>query len=297
MTTLPLDQARRAVPAGPDPAWRELYRIAGVSAWLATVAYLVALVQVFATPAAPGAGGAATLEYIAAHRSTYVMQQVLWLAPSVLLTLLFAAFYPALKSVNRTYAAVGSLLGVVAWAVTLAYPATGGGAAALVPLSDGYVNATTDMQRLALAAAAEAFIAQNVVPTAMGVLEAAAILIVSLLMLRSSFGHRVAGLGVVAGAIGVVCESLKPVVGLGYIAYGLLLFAWLVAIGWEFLRLSRQQPAQSSTAVRPPGLTTFASRTSATGAQPRATRPSTSPPDVCPALARGVGNALMSVVS
>jgi Domain of unknown function (DUF4386) len=256
---LPLDRPRASVPATPDPAWSELYRIAGIAAWLATVAYVIALVLVFTTPAAPSAGGAATLEYIAEHRSTYIVQQVLWLAPSVLLTVLFLAFYPALKSVNPTYAAIGSVLGVLAWGVTLAYPATGGGAPALVPLSDGYVAATTDGQRVALAAAAEAFIAQNVVATAMGVLEAAAVLIVSLLMLKGSFRRWVAGLGVLAGAVGVVCEALKPVVGLGYIAYGLLLFVWLVAIGWEFLRLSLQQGAQSSTATRPPGAAAVAS--------------------------------------
>jgi hypothetical protein len=192
-------------------------------------------------PPAPTAGGAATLEYIAAHRSIYILEQILWLAPSILLTVVFLALYPAIKHLNRSYAAIGAVLGVVSWAVTLAYPATGGGAPALVSLSDQYVAAATEAQRTAFAAAAEGFIAQNYVPTVMGVLETVSILIVSLVMLQGVVRRSVAYLGIATGTVGIVCEALKPVVGLGYIAYGLLLFAWLIAIGWALYRLGHDE--------------------------------------------------------
>lgn len=239
MQTLDSARSRGAPAIGPDSAWRDLYRVGGISALLATLAYVVAVVLDFTVPAAPTSGGAAVLRYIAAHRSAYIVEQVLWLAPSVLLTVVFLAFYPALKDLNRSHAAVGAVLGGASWAVTLAYPATGGGAPALVRLSDQYAAATTAAQRATFAAAAEGFIALNYVPTVLGVLETVGILIVSLLMLQGIFPRGIAYLGIATGAIGIVCEGLKPVLGPGYIVYGLVLFVWLVAIGREFLRLAR----------------------------------------------------------
>ncbi|HET9017613.1 MAG TPA: hypothetical protein VFN57_18575, partial [Thermomicrobiaceae bacterium] len=104
---------------------------------------------------------------------------------------------------------------------------------------DQYTAATSDAQRAALAAAAEGFIAQNTVPTAIGVLETVGILILAAVMLRGVFRRWVAYLGVATGTVGIVCEALKPLLGMAYISYGLLLFVWLVAIGWELSRLSR----------------------------------------------------------
>jgi hypothetical protein len=133
MQPLSIEKPPAAPATGPDPAWHDLYRVGGVAALLATLAYIVGFVAVFAVPAAPTSGGAATLEYIAAHRSIYIVEQALWQAPSVLLTVVFLALYPALKDLNRSYAAIGAVLGIISWAVTLAYPATGGGAPAWSP--------------------------------------------------------------------------------------------------------------------------------------------------------------------
>jgi len=224
----------------PDPAWRALYVAGGLAAWLAVTAYVVATVLEFSLPTAPTAGGAATLEYIADHRAVYIVQQILWQGPSILLIVTFLALAVALKGLDRSYALIGGVLSVVSWAVTLAYPATGGGAPALVYLSDHYAATTDPAQRAAFATAAEGFIAQNAVPTVMGVLEAAGVLIVSLVMLKGVvFRRGTVYLGIAAGAVGIVCEALKPVVGLGYIVYGLLLFVWLIAIGWELYGLAR----------------------------------------------------------
>ncbi|MGN6696985.1 MAG: hypothetical protein ACTHMR_02415 [Thermomicrobiales bacterium] len=238
----------RAAAVGADPSWHTLYRVGGAGALLAALTYIVATVVDFAVPAPPPAGGAAMLAYIAAHRAVYILEQVLWLAPSVALTLTALALAVALKGVNRSYAAIGGVLGVASWALTLVYPATGGGAPALVYLSDHYAAAGDAAQRAAYAAAAEAFIAQNVIPTAVGILEPAGILILALLMLRGVFGRGLAVLGIVTGAVGVVAEALRPVLGLAYIVYGLLLFAWFIASGWALVRL-----AGAADARRPDG--------------------------------------------
>lgn len=240
MEALRVAHAPAAVAASSDRAWRDLYRVGGIAAFLATLIYVVATVLDFTLPAAPTEGGAATLEYIAAHRAVYILAQVLWLAPSVLLIVTFLALYAASKDVHAGYAAIGGVIGVCSWALTLAYPATGGGAPALVYLSDRYLAASDAGQRAALAAAAEGFIAQNAITTAIGILEAIGILIISLVMRKGVFPKGVVVLGIATGAIGIVSEALRPVLGVGYIVYGLLLFAWLVAIGWTLYRLGSE---------------------------------------------------------
>ena len=237
MVTLRAELTLGEAAARPDPAWRKLYVVGGIAALLAVAAYMVATVLEFTLPAAPTSGGAATLAYIADHRAVYILQQILWQGPSILLIVTFLALAVTLKELDRSYALIGGVLGVVSWAVTLAYPATGGGAPALVYLSDQYAGATSEAQRAAFAAAAEGFIAQNYVATAMGVLEAFAILSLSLVMLRGVFAKGIAYLGILTGAAGVVCEALKPWLGIGYIVYGLLLFVWLIVIGWQLYQV------------------------------------------------------------
>lgn len=249
MATLTEEGAVPAVAPRADPSWTRLYLAGGLGALLASLAYIVAIVVEFSLPEAPASGGAATLQYIADHRSLYILQQILWLGPSVLLVVTFLALWPALKELDKSIAAIGVVLGVASWAVSLAYPATGGGAPALVYLSDQYAAAGSEAQRAAVASAAEGFIALNYVPTIIGVLQTVGILIVSLVMLKGIFRRWIVYLGIATGAIGVVSEALKPILGLGYIVYGLLLMLWFIAIGWELLRLARSSSMDQNLTV------------------------------------------------
>jgi hypothetical protein len=225
------------VGASPDPSWSDLYRAGGIAAVLFVVLIIVSLVLEVTTPQQPSSGGAATLQHIASHRKVYILKQVLWYGPSVVAIVVFLALYMALKHLNKSYAALGAVVGIASWALTLAWPATGGGAPALVYLSDQYVAATTAEQRAALAAAAEGFISQNIIPNAPGILTPVGILILSFVMLRGVFHKGVAYLGIATGAIGTVSEALRPLLGVGYIGYGLLLPIWFLAVGWKLYRL------------------------------------------------------------
>ena len=98
MKTSGIERQQASVSAGPDPSWRDLYRVGGIAALLSTVLYVVATVTTVVVPPAPTSGAAAILEYVAANRSVYILEQVLWLLPSVLLTVVFLALYPALKA-------------------------------------------------------------------------------------------------------------------------------------------------------------------------------------------------------
>ena len=183
------------------------------------------------------AGGAAMLQYIASNRSLYILGQTLWLVPSVLLMVVFLALPIALKHLNKSYAAIGGLIGIASWALTLAWPTTGGGGHALVYLSDQFIAATSVAQRAAFAAAAEGFIAQNTIPTIIGILEPIGILMLSLLMLKGVFHKGVAYFGIVTGVLGIVSEALRPILGIGYAIYGVLLICWFLVIGWNLFRL------------------------------------------------------------
>ncbi len=237
MNTLHVERSSGEASASPDPSWRGLYRAGGVSGVLFVVLTIVSIVLVFIKPMQPGSDGAATLKNIASHRSLYILKQALWLGPSVLAMVVFLALYRALKHQDKSSAALGALLGIASEILALAYPTTGEGGPALVYLSDQYAGATTDEQRAAFATAAEGFIAQNNIPSPPGILTAIGILVISLVMLRGVFHKGIAYLGIATGAIGIISESLRPLLGLGYIGYGLLLPTWFFAVGWKLYRL------------------------------------------------------------
>ena len=201
------------------------------------VLVLVAIVLVVVAPPPLNSDGATTLQYVASHKVLYLIEQALWLAPSVFALVVFLALFQALKHLNKSYAALGALAGIVSWALTLALPTTGGGAPVLVDLSDHYMAATTAAQHTAFATAAEVFIAENNITSAVGILTPVGILILSLVMLKGVFPRGVAYLGIVTGALGIVSEALRPILGPGYFVYGLLLLLWFLAIGWQLYRL------------------------------------------------------------
>lgn len=227
----------REIGPAPDPSWRSLYRAGGVSAALFLAFILVAIVLVVVAPPPLNVDGATTLQYVASHKVLYIIEQALWLAPSAFAPVVFLALYHALKHLNKSYAALGALAGIVSWAIALAMPTTGGGAPVLVYLSDQYMSATTVAQHAAFATAAEVFIAENNITSAVGIMMPVGILILAFVMLKGVFPKGIAYLGIVTGALGIVSEALRPILGPGYFVYGLLLPAWFLAVGWKLYRL------------------------------------------------------------
>jgi hypothetical protein len=144
----------------------------------------------------------------------------------------------ALRETDRSLAATGGLLGVASEVIALALGSSpqslhGG----IVVLSNAYQAAATD-DRAGLVGATEALIAATNAVSWAGILTAAAILVLSVVMRRSSlFGPVLSMLGIVVGAVGVVSEALRPLIGPGYMLYGLLLPAWFAAAGWKLLHV------------------------------------------------------------
>lgn len=237
MNALQVRRSPAETEASPDPSWRGLYHAGGISAILFVVPILVAIVLIVVAPPPLNADGATTLQYVASHKVLYIIEQILWLAPSAFALVVFLALYQALKRLNKSYAALGALAGIVSWALTLAIPTTGGGAPILVYLSDQYMAAATAAQHTAFATAAEVFIAENNITSAVGILTPVGLLILSLVMLKGVFPKGIAYLGIVTGALGIVSEAIRPILGPGYSVYGLLLPIWFLAVGWKLYRL------------------------------------------------------------
>lgn len=220
-----------------EPAHAPLYRVAGVASLLYVALSLAALGLDLVTPP-PVTGGVETLEFIAEHKASYIAEQVLWIAPDILPVLTFLALYFALRHVDPGLALASTVVGGVPWAVLLAIPVSSRGSLVLVTLSDWYTAAATPQLRDRYATAAEAIIAEGNTPGIVGVLAAVGILLVSLVMLRSTLPRTLAWLGIATGLVGVASEVLRYAAPMFYAVYGLLLWAWFVMVGIVLLRLA-----------------------------------------------------------
>lgn len=229
----------------PATSWQPLYRAGAIAAGCAVALYAAALVIVSVTAAPPTSGGATILEYVAAHRTGYIVRQLLWLTPSLFLMVVFLALAVASRGQGRSLAAIAGVISVASWAVSFAWPTTGDGSLAMVVLSDRYA-AATPTGRAPYVAGAEVLSALNDVPAAIGVLQTLGVFLIALLMLRGVFARPLAWLGVATGAIGMISEVLRPVLGWTYAIYGLLLLVWIAWTGLALRRVREPEAAFSS---------------------------------------------------
>ncbi len=180
-----------------------------------------------------------SLEAIAAHKAVYLAELICFVGLCVPALAVFLALAAALKHLNKSLAALGGLFAVVSEAVALTLGSSPQSlSGVLVYLSDQYV-AAAGAQRLAIAGAAESFIAQANAVSAAGILTAFGILLLSVLMLKGVFKRGVAYLGILTGVLGMVFEAIRPAVGGAYAIYGLLLPVWFVFVGLKLYRLGR----------------------------------------------------------
>ena len=225
--------------ARPDLSWQPLYRIGGISAVVFVVLVLVPVTLVFVAPVPP-TEGRALLEYIAAHKAVYLLELVSFVGLAVPALVVFGALAVALATVNKGVAAIGGLFGIASETIALALGSSpqslhGG----LVVLSDSYAVAGSDAQRVGLVSAADALIAATNAVSWAGLLAAAGILVLSLVMWQGMFGRALAVVGIVTGVIGLFSEAFRPMIGPAYLIYGLLLPIWFGSVGWKLIRLGK----------------------------------------------------------
>jgi hypothetical protein len=154
--------------------------------------------------------------------------------------IVFLALYVGLEHLNKSYAAIGALIGIASETIALAYSSSPPSLhTGLLNLSNQYMAAPTEAQRAVLATAAEGLMVVSNAVNAAGILTALGILILSLVMLKGTFRKSVGYLGILTGISGIVCEVLRDVIGPAYFVYGILLPAWFIAVGWKLYRLGQ----------------------------------------------------------
>ncbi len=229
-------------PATASPEKR-LYLIGAVSAWTFVVLVLAPVALVVAGPVPP-ADGAGILAFVAQHRFVYLVELTCFVGLAAPALVVFVVLTFALRGADRGIVALGGTLGVVSETIALALGSSpqslhGG----LVVLSDAWSTTVDPERRQALVAAAEALVAATNAVSWAGILTAAAIGVLSLQMRSGGFGAVTAYLGCFTGAIGVVSETFRPMIGAAYMLYGLLLPLWFGLVGWHLWRLARRPSA------------------------------------------------------
>jgi|SRR5215210_3209654 len=146
----------------------------------------------------------------------------------------------SLYRLGKSAATIAGVIAISSWAVSFAWPTTGEGSLAMVVLSDRYLTTSTDTERALFVAGAEVLLALNDTQVVIGVLQTLGILLLSALMLRSAFPPGLARLGMATGAIGIVSEALRPLLGWTYAVYGLLLLGWLIWLAVTLWRIGIQ---------------------------------------------------------
>lgn len=237
--TRPPGHPERPTRADDGQTWRRLYFWAGLSSVLFVGLLILALVLDFAAPP-PVHGGAATLEFIARNKGIYIAEQLLWIVPNMLPVLVFVALFLALAPLDKNMALLATVTGALSWALILAVPVTSRGSLVLVYLSDRYTGEADAAARLRYSTAAEAIVAENNTPAAVGILAALGILLISVVMLKGVLPRTLAWLGIATGGLGVVAEALRHAVPEFYWGYGLLMWVWFVAVGVALIGLSRR---------------------------------------------------------
>jgi hypothetical protein len=225
---------------GADSSWKPLYRAGALSGLVFLVLVFVPLVLLMVQPQVPIAGGAAILEYIGEHRAVYLAELVCFVGLSLPAFLVFLALGVALAPLNKSLAAIGALVGAASEIIALALgsspPSLSG---PLWVLSNQYA-AAGEALRPSLVTAAEALAANANAVSAAGILTALGILLLSALMTKGLFGRATAILGIVTGALGMVLEALRPLVGMAYALYGILLPIWFLMVALGLRRLGKR---------------------------------------------------------
>jgi hypothetical protein len=223
-----------------DLSWKGLYRAGGISAILyVLLALVIPTIQALTMeyfPSTAEYGGLEFLRFIAANRTWWLILQTLVLGTSIFPIVTFAALFLAIKHLDKSTAALGAMIGMVTWALFIAYyPVLMG----TIYLSDKFITASASQQAV-YAAAAEALMAiNNAFNPLYEPLLAVSILLFSLVMLKGVFHKSIGFLGIATCVAAFVAVALWPVLNVNYFWWWTLLFIWLIAVGWKLLQLSK----------------------------------------------------------
>jgi hypothetical protein len=217
--------------------WDSLYRVGGWAALAVLALVPIQMVVFFVWP--PPTSVIGWFELLQTNALVGLLDMdLLMIVDYGLLALFFLALYVALRRTSPSFAAIAltaELLAVAAYfASTTPFE--------MLTLSGHYASAVSDAERLAAVAAGQATYAvwQGTAFNVSYILSAAAALIASVLMLRSSvFGRATAYAGILMGVAGLVPPTVGGV-GLVMSLVSLIpMWVWLFLAGRKLLHLAR----------------------------------------------------------
>lgn len=220
-----------------DAAWKPLYR-AGAGAILTVLLFMpIQMVILFVwPPPSTVIGWFALFQYNALVG--LLDMDLLLIVDYALLGIVFLALYAALRRASQSLMAIALTLEFVGIATYFASTA----AFEMLSLSNRYAAATTDAERFMFLAAGQAMLAtwQGTAFNVSYILGAVALLIVSVVMLRSNIFSKVtAYVGILAGVLMFVPPTIGPI-GVFFSLVSLVPTAvWLILIGRRLFRLGK----------------------------------------------------------
>jgi hypothetical protein len=220
-----------------DSSWKSLYRVGATVALIMVVVFFPIQIIAFSMAPIP----TTVIDWFTLLQNNRLLGildlDLLYVADQALLIPLFLALYYALRRANKAYMAVATILGIVGATV---YFATNN-AFSMLYLSDQYAAAATDAQRSLFLAAGETSIAisQGTGWYVFNVLASVALLIVSVVMLRSSiFSKATAYVGILGSIFGLA--FFVPTAGIAFLfisAFALQI--WFVLIARKLYQLGK----------------------------------------------------------
>lgn len=228
MTTTPMDSQIA------DPRWQRLYQVAGAAALLFAL-FIPLQIAIFVISPPPSA----VADWFALLQTNRLVGLVdldlLLTVEQVLMIPIYLALYVALRQVDESWMALGTVLGLIAVSAYIA----SNPAFAILSLSDRYAAATTEAQRSTLLLAGQATLAtfQGTSWNVFYVVGSIAPIIISVVMLRdATFGRAIAYLGIVGNVVAL--GFYVPVVGLFLSLLSVVFLEfWYILLGRRLLQL------------------------------------------------------------
>lgn len=238
--------------------WKSLYKAGGVAALLAVLVALADIALTFLPAGAEQPGTMTAIDWFTLFQNNWFFGlRNLGLLPNILTLFLlipvFLALYAVHRQINPAYAAMAMILSFVGSAIYLSNNA----AFPMLTLSAKYASATTDTERLLLAAAGEAILAhgEDFTPGSFigFLLGELAIIAISFVMLRGGvFGKSAARAGILGGVLltlFTIWSTFIPILFefsmLLAMTGGLSSIAWYILTARTLFGLSRTIPAAS----------------------------------------------------
>lgn len=230
----------------PNAGWPSFYKLAGASAMLVVLVILTDIGLTFLPAGAEPPGTMTAIDWFALFQDNWFFGlRNLGLLPNILtlclLIPLFLALYAIHKKTNQAYAALALILSLVGTAVYLSNNA----AVPMWALSAKYATATTEAQRILIAAAGEAVLArgEDFTPGALiGFLFGeAAMIVISYVMLRGGIFSKATAYAGILGTLFLTIFTIWTTFIPAFFEVAMLLaiIGGLLSIAWYILTARR----------------------------------------------------------